>query len=108
MNSIGKKYVDGFSSALKNASRPIPTEDAMTTKKFSSQVEWKSGAEVINVKVGDMIVTAAGAEIEVTGVEIEGLHLRQSTVFIEYTYNDNGRKGTEKVTSANFYNNINS
>jgi len=45
MNSIGKKYVDGFSSALKNASRPIPTEAAMRIEHYVLDARELAGSD---------------------------------------------------------------
>ena len=75
---------------------------------MNSQTEWKRATDVTSVTIGDQIVSASGVEIIVQAVRVEGLHLTRQTVLIEYSYDDNGHCGIEKVSAGNFYNNINS
>lgn len=76
---------------------------ASTMQMQMSEMKDYNATEVL---VGDVFVTASGVVLEINHINVGSLHLSKPTVWISYSYDDNGRTGTEGVSLENFLNNL--
>lgn len=78
------------------------------TNQETMKSDWIRAADVTSIVIGDQIVSACGMEIKVTNLLVMQLHFPQPTVLVSYSWNDNGRTGSDQVEVSEFYNVIHS